>query len=112
MLEFKRLDLVEFPGGNQMIVTEIKSSRPANPYVGVKVRGQGKQYKFGPKHRAQKIGTAPESHPALQALAARNGAKAGLSVGARATLEQLLNAVESGNLEQARALAPAVRVLV
>ncbi len=109
---FQRLDLVEFPQGDRMIVTDYKPSRPVNCYVGVKENGKGAAYKFGPKHRARKVGTVSEDHPALRANAARNGARNGLDAGARATLEQLLNAVESGDLDTAQSLAPAVRVLV
>ena len=110
---FQKFDIVEFPQGDQMIVTEIKPSRPANPYVGVKMNGQGAPYKFGPKHMPKKVGTAPANHPALQANAARGNNKSGaLTPGARETLAQMLTAVESGDLAQAQALVPAVRVLI
>ncbi len=103
---FQRLDLVRLANGSEMIVTDIKRTRPANPYVGVKPRGNGRQYKFGPKHGPEKIGTVDESHPALIALSARTG---GVSPQMKALLESLFDAVEAGDLEKAAGLAPLCR---
>jgi len=71
---FEKFDIVSLHNGSaQMIIVDIKASRPANPYIGVKVNGQGAAYKFGPRQCPEKIGEATEDHPALVAYRARTG---------------------------------------
>lgn len=102
-------DIVRLANGQQLIVTEVKFNRPANPYLGVLVRGTGKQYKFGPKHHPTKIGVAPDDHPALVAKAGRSAP--GVSSDYKRLVGELISAVESGDNVKAKILAAAVRVL-
>lgn len=102
LVEIKLHDIVQLVGGTQMIVVRIVPSRPSNPYVGVKVNGHGTEYKFGYKHSPRVIGKAGEDHPALRALASKNGAPANTQLAA------LARAVLSGDLNEARRLALAV----
>jgi hypothetical protein len=104
--ELQRLDLVKTLGGAEFIITDHKPTRPAYPYLGVKPRGNGAEYKIGPKNRPMKIGTVSEDHPALQALAARKGH---MSPSAKDMLRRLFDAVEAGKLEVAQALVPGLR---
>lgn len=106
-VRLQRLDLVRLPGGQELIVTKYLPSSPVNCYEGVKPKGLGKPYVFGPKHRPVKIGTVNEDHPALVALKGRRG---DLTPGAKA-LSELLAAVEAGNLAQAQAIAKVIRSL-
>lgn len=92
-------DIVQLGSGAQLIVVEIIRSRPANPYLGVKVNGQGARYKFGPKHRPVVIGKADANHPALRAMARKNG------VQSDPRLVALASAVLSGDMATARRLA-------
>lgn len=106
--EFQRLDIVRTLSGTQFIVTGYIPTRPANPYTGVKVNGQGAQYKFGPKHGPMKVGEATETHPALLAHARRTGQP---SPRAKQTLAELLDAVEQGDLQTAQGLVASCRTL-
>ena len=102
-------DIVRLSGGQTLIVTEFKPSRPANPYLGVLVGGQGKQYKFGPRHQPVKVGVAGPDHPALQALERRQ--PAGVSHEYKAIVGQLCDAVESDDLARAKVIVGIVRSL-
>ncbi len=74
VLEFAVDDIVALYGGkDQMVIVDLKPNRPANPYVGVLVKGKGAPYKFGPRQRPQKIGVADKNHPALVAYRERMG---------------------------------------
>lgn len=106
---FKRLDLVRLNSGSEMIVTGFVPSRPKNPFLGVKPNGNGAEYKFGWKHGPKRIGTVEETHPALVALARRNG---GVMPQDKKALSRLLDAIDQGDLEAARAIAPLCRGLV
>lgn len=105
MPEIKRFDIVRLANGDQMIVTDIKPSRPANPFLGILVNGQGAEYKFGPRFRPVVIGKADQSHPALVALRGRKGVNASSVY----VIRDLLNAVEDGNMQQAKILASVIR---
>ncbi len=116
---FNRLDLVRTASGAQFVITgPPKRNRPANPYSGVKVNGKGAEYKFGPKHNPVKIGTVTEGHPALQALAGRNGSTPGITEDTKAAMRQLLQAIDIEHPnphdvhEAAHLLAPHLRRLV
>lgn len=116
---FKRLDLVRTASGTQFIITGPPNNRrPANPYSGVKVTGKGAPYKFGPKHNPVKIGTVEESHPALQALANRNGGGGGtIDEATKQLMRNLLQAIDICDdihdvHEAAHALAPKLRQMV
>ena len=66
-MQYQRLDVVEMWDGAQFAITEIKPTRPVNPYLGFNMRGRtGKLYKFGDRDIRRKSGTIPENHPFLQ----------------------------------------------
>lgn len=109
MQQFQVNDIVQLAGGQRLIVTEYKPSRPANPYLGVLVGGQGKEYKFGSKHCPRKVGVAPPDHPALVARRGRPQRGGGVSQDYRAVVGQLLDAVERGDLVTAKVLAKVIR---
>jgi len=116
LAEIKVFDIVQLYGDRQqMIVTEIKPSRPANPFLGVLVNGQGAQYKFGYKHRPTIVGHAKPDHPALLALQRRKGMTTPLvepvNQEARAVFFHLLEAVEAGDMPKAKILAAAIRTM-
>lgn len=73
--EPKLHDIVRISNGQQLIITGFNPRFPANKYSGILVNGQGKPYKFGPKHQPTVIGHASADHPALKANAARNTAR-------------------------------------
>ena len=109
-------DIVRLGNGDQMIVTQVRPSRPANPFCGVLVSGKGAEYKFGPRHRPTVIGKAQQDHPALVALRARHAERAGAiqpQVGqdATAVIFHLLEAVEAGDMAKARILTAAIRTM-
>ncbi len=103
-------DIVRLAAGQTLIVTKIKHSRPANPYLGVLVGGQGKEYKFGPKHQPVKVGVAEPEHPALQALKLRQCG--GPSHEYQVIVGQLCDAVEGDDLDKAKLLVGIVRSFV
>lgn len=105
---FQKFDLVEFPQGDQMIVTGIHRNRPANPYSGVKPNGNGAEYKFGPKHRAVKVGSVSEGHPALLARAQRRGET---PPSVKRALSRLFDAIDNGDMHSARAILPLCRAI-
>jgi hypothetical protein len=108
MPEIKLHDIVRLSGGSQMVVTDIKPRRPANPFVGVLVNGQGAEYKFGGRHNPVVIGHAEPGHPALEALGARRRSRdPDLAVGF--TIRQLLEAVEAGDMPKAKILTAVIR---
>jgi hypothetical protein len=104
-------DIVRIGNGSQLIITGISHTRPANPYLGVLVNGQGKQYKFGRKHNPVKVGEATPDHPALQALGQRKADKA-IDPTLRARIETLLYAVDNGDLPTAKQYALLVKQLL
>ena len=106
---FEIHDIVRLVGGQTLIVTESRPSRPANPYLGVLVGGQGKEYKFGPKHHPVKVGVAGPDHPALQALERRR--PAGASHEFKVIVSQLCDAVENDDLTRAKVFVGIVRSL-
>jgi len=114
--EIKLFDIVQLYGDRQqMIVVDIKPNRPANPFVGVLVKGQGAQYKFGHKHRPTVVGHANPDHPALIAMRQRKGMTTPLiepvNQEARAVFFHLLDAVEAGDMSKAKILAAAIRTM-
>jgi hypothetical protein len=116
MPEVKLFDIVQLYGDRQqMIVVDIKPNRPANPFVGVLVKGQGAQYKFGPKHRPAVVGHANPDHPALIAMRQRKGMTMPqiepVNQEARAVFFHLLDAVEAGDMSKAKILAAAIRTM-
>ncbi|MFA5766316.1 MAG: hypothetical protein WC919_00135 [Candidatus Paceibacterota bacterium] len=116
MPEIKLFDIVQLYGGRQqMVVVDIKPNRPANPFVGVLVKGQGAQYKFGPKHRPNVVGHANPDHPALIAMRQRKGMTTPqvepVNQEARAVFFHLLDAVEAGDMAKAKILAAAIRTM-
>lgn len=102
-MEIKQFDIVRLNNRHEFIVTAINNRRPVNPFAGVKVNGRGTEYIFGPKHRPVVIGHAEPDHPAL---VARNQKKGNPVKG---IIEQLLTAVEEGDLVKANILAGAIR---
>lgn len=106
---FQRLDLVRLINGSEMIVIDVVPSRPVNPYVGVKPRGNGARYKFGPKFNPVKIGTVTESHPAVAATVARVG---GITPQLKKNLQDLFNVVDEGDIHKARSIADICRSLL
>jgi hypothetical protein len=116
MPEIKLFDIVQLYGDRQqMIVVDIKPSRPANPFIGVLVKGQGAQYKFGPKHRPTVVGHADQNHPALIAMRQRKGMTTPqmepVNQEAKAVFFHLLDAVEAGDMSKAKILAAAIRTM-
>jgi hypothetical protein len=122
IFEIKLFDIVQLYGGRQqMIVVDIKPNRPANPFVGVLVKGQGAQYKFGTKHRPTVVGHANHDHPALIAMRQRKGGLGSLpamtpqtnlvSQEAKAVFFHLLEAVEAGDISKAKILTAAIRTM-
>jgi hypothetical protein len=122
--EIHLYDIVRLANGDEMIVTQIRPSRPVNPLCGILVNGKGAEYKFGPKHKPVVTGHANPSHPALVALRQRldrfgpfsNGsamqsAQAAPSQDATAVVCHLLEAVESGDLQKAKILTAALRTM-
>lgn len=104
-------DIVRLAGGQQLIIVEIIPSRPANPYLGVLVNGQGKEYKFGYKHRPHKIGVAPQDHPALLARQDRKVAKGGINAQYKIVADNLCKAVLNGDTAAAKVLATTLQQL-
>ena len=105
-METKLFDIVRLANRHEFIVTAINNRRPVNPFVGVKVNGGGTEYRFGPKHRPVVIGHADATHPAL---VARNQKKGNPVSAVKGIIEQLLTAVEEGDLVKANILAGAIR---
>jgi hypothetical protein len=110
----KLFDIVQLYGDRQqMVVVDIKPNRPANPFVGVLIRGQGAQYKFGPKHRPTVVGHANHDHPALIAMRQRKGLTTPqvetVNQEERAVFFHLLEAVEEGDLPKAKILTAVIR---
>jgi hypothetical protein len=95
-------DIVEFATGDRFIITGIHYNRPANPYTGVKINGQGTEYKFGPRYKPKVVGHADPTHPALQAKQQRKLDKSGLNV---ELMMALVLSVERGDLETAKRYA-------
>jgi hypothetical protein len=107
--EIKLFDIVRLYGDRQqMVVVDIKPNRPANPFVGVLVNGQGAQYKFGYKHRPTVVGHANPDHPALIAMRQRKGISPS---GDCRVFFHLLEAVEAGDMPKAKILAAAIRTM-
>ena len=114
LAEIKIHDIVQLYGDRLLIVVDIKPNRPANPFVGVLVNGQGAQYKFGPRHRPKVVGHAQSDHPALLAMQRRKGMTTlvePVNQEARAVFFHLLEAVESGDMPKAKILAAAIRTI-
>jgi hypothetical protein len=110
--EIKLFDIVQLYGDRQqMIVVDIKLNRPANPFIGVLVKGQGAQYKFGWKHRPTVVGHAKDDHPALRAWKQKYGPKTNQPQATQAVFIHLLEAVEAGDLPKAQILAAAIRTM-
>jgi hypothetical protein len=118
--EIKLFDIVQLYGDRQqMVVVDIKPNRPANPFVGVLVKGQGAQYKFGYKHRPTVVGHANPDHPALIAMRRKAEQRSGITMPqmepinqeARAVFFHLLDAVEAGDMSKAKILAAAIRTM-
>jgi hypothetical protein len=93
---FKRCDVVE-ACGTRFIIVEVCPSRPANPYVAIKERGNGAKYKLGHKHRPRKVGTVPENHYLLANSAFRDFDN--LGPGAKQMLRDVLRAVVAGDVD-------------
>ena len=68
-------DVVRLSNRSEIIITKLNENRPANKYSGVLVRGQGKEYIFGDKHRPVFVRKADPNHPALLALKVKLAAK-------------------------------------
>jgi hypothetical protein len=108
--EIKLFDIVQINGGSQMIVTEIKPSRPSNPFIGIKINGQGAQYKFGHIHRPVVVGHAEPDHPALCAFRRKYG-KSESSRTFETLVFQLIEAVEADDTHKAKILAAAIKTI-
>ena len=107
-------DIVRLLNGDQMIITQIRSSRPANPICGVLVSGKGAEYKFGPRLKPVVIGKAQQDHPALVALRARHAERAGatqIGQDATAVIFHLLEAIETGDMAKAKILTAVIRTM-
>lgn len=114
IVTIKPLDIVRLSNGDQMIVTGVKLSRPANPYLGVLVNGQGAEYKFGPRFKPVVTGSASVDHPALLAWKRRKATKAGETTSqlqSKVIISHLLDAVEAGDLPKAKILAAVIRTM-
>jgi hypothetical protein len=114
--EIKLFDIVQLYGDRQqMIVVDIKLNRPANPFIGVLVNGQGAKYKFGYKHRPTVVGHANPDHPALIAMQQRNNMAMPqgepVNQEAKAVFLHLLDAVEAGDMSKAKILTAAIRTM-
>lgn len=109
----KPLDIVRLMNGDQMIVTQIKRNRPANPYCGVLVDGKGAEYKFGLRHQPVVVGAASADHPALVAWKQRKEKKEHKPTNDQAVtvINHLLDAVEAGDLPKAKILAAVIRTM-
>jgi len=98
--------------GSPMIVVEIKHSRPANPYIGIKLNGNGAPYKFGPRHNPAKANPPQfvnENHPAVVAYKNRRaGRKPDAMVTAKLLARTVLDGWTSSGSEIARSLAKEV----
>ena len=122
------MDIVRLSNGHEFIVTSISPKRPANPFSGVKVNGQGTEYKFDPKWKPVVIGKADTSHPAILTLQARkhrpftgflNNSMPSTASGpfpqpsndAVAVVCHLLDAVEADDQPKAKILAAALRTM-
>ena len=116
---FETNDIVTLFGSNQpkntMIIVELKSDRPINPYLGVLINGKGAPYKFGPRQRPEKTGVADLRHPALVAYHNRmermGGHQGNADVTYRKLVQQLISAVKNSDLDTARVLAEAIEAL-
>ena len=111
----KPLDIVRLGNGDDLVITQVKPNRPANPFCGVLVNGKGTEYKFGLKHRPTVIGVAESNHPAL--LAHQNKRRLlsttiSFDDGRKAVFGQLLDAIEAGDLPKAQILAAVARNLI
>ncbi|MFA5767309.1 MAG: hypothetical protein WC919_05275 [Candidatus Paceibacterota bacterium] len=114
--EIKLFDIVKLYGDRQqMIVVDIKPNRPANPFIGVLVKGQGAQYKFGYKHRPTVVGHANPDHPAIVAMRRRKEATTvqmePVNQEAKAVFFHLLEAVEASDMPKAKILTAAIRTM-
>lgn len=111
----RRLDRVRIGNRQVLIVTGYHPNRPANCYSGVPENGHT-EYRFGSKHRPQKIGVVTEDHPALLRLKSKLGVrqlpdeqppttvdpnKTTVIIG----LSQLLMAIEANNFAGAKKIA-------
>lgn len=103
-------DLVE-ACGTRFIITGIEPSRPANPWLAIKERGNGAQYKLGYKHRPRKVGRADPDHPALRALQGRQAQRASVNPALEQTQRALEQAVLDGDLAAAQRLVALIRQL-
>jgi len=118
--DLKRGDEVELAGRERMIITRVRPNAPVNCWCGVKVKGLGKEYIFGPGFNVKKIASHGENHPALQRNAERIAEKAEAQIAATGhamiTVEQkeqigaLIFAVRSGDLSAARDVADGLHV--
>lgn len=110
-------DVVQLGNGDEMIVTQIKPNRPANPFCGVLVNGQGAEYKFGPRNRPVFVRHAEQNHPALIAWRRRITTQPALVPGqtpgpdAQAVIFHLLEAVEAEDMAKAKILAAVIRTM-
>ena len=102
-------DIVRLSNGSELIITEVKLSRPANPYLGVLVNGRGTVYKFGPRNKPVVIGIADDNHPALAAMKSK---RSGVDNNFKTVVSKLLDAVDAGDLVTAEILADVVRSMM
>lgn len=99
---------------DKFIVTRLKLHAPKHKYIGVKVNGQGQEYKLGDGTDMRILGKAQPTHRALRALAQRNGTRFGAeqpSDDYKKLVNSLLDALEQDNVAEAKAIGQALRHL-